>query len=320
MRRTITAPRKGFTLVELLVVIAIIGVLIGLLLPAVQAARESARRTACTNKLKQIGIAMHLYHDNKGKLPPAAVGQLADGSMSPDSGRAWSVDIMPFIEMTDLYDKYDQSRGSTALTASPGYSLSNRSLITDRRIPFQECPSRETFLSKPWSSFAGQVATISYGVCNGPQRCDGVAPDCYAGTNSFCSLSGSNWTKVDAGYHPGMFASKTAFQCRFSMVTDGLSKTLMIAETRGDLLRFNRSVFGQNFQGVPTGQRINSPSTNLSNVDNAYTTNMGAGSYHPSGALFCLGDGAVVFLNQGIDFELYNAIGGKADGITAETP
>src|SRR6476659_6871316 len=72
--------RRGFTLIELLVVIAIIAVLIALLLPAVQQARESARRTQCKNQLKQLGLAMHNYHDNSRQLPPGTVTWIGDAS------------------------------------------------------------------------------------------------------------------------------------------------------------------------------------------------------------------------------------------------
>ncbi len=94
----------GFTLVELLVVIAIIGILIALLLPAVQAAREAARRMQCTNNLKQIGIAMHNYHDVTGSLPPCSMGNL-------NSTRTWGLTsfhmiLMPFCENQARYDSY----------------------------------------------------------------------------------------------------------------------------------------------------------------------------------------------------------------------
>ena len=107
--------KYGFTLVELLVVIAIIGILIGLLLPAVQAARETARRTQCSNNLKQIGLALHNYHDVVKKFPRGAYSaQMACGGMVPNHeahGNSCMTMILPFIEQSALYNSWDFTRG-----------------------------------------------------------------------------------------------------------------------------------------------------------------------------------------------------------------
>src|SRR6516164_7143268 len=103
MRLKRTLPRGAFTLIELLVVIAIIAILIGLLVPAVQKVRDAAATTQCRNNLKQIGLAVHSYHDVKKSLPPARI--------SRDGYATWPVLIMPYIEQQPLYSMVNVGNG-----------------------------------------------------------------------------------------------------------------------------------------------------------------------------------------------------------------
>jgi prepilin-type N-terminal cleavage/methylation domain-containing protein len=118
--------RKAFSLVEMLVVIAIIGVLIALLLPAIQAAREAARRMSCLNNLKQIGIALHNYHDSQKQFPPSAT--LPRGS----TFNSWSVQarLLPYLEAENLENLIDWDLGYNSQPA-----------VTQVRVPTYLCPS-----------------------------------------------------------------------------------------------------------------------------------------------------------------------------------
>lgn len=150
--------RGGFTLVELLVVIAIIGVLIALLLPAVQAAREAARRMQCTNHFKQIGIAVHNFHDTNQGIPPmmiyfsggsALTHTPSGGYDSPQNGRLsfWGL-IYPFVERQALYDKLNEGSGvKEGFDRVPGHYWWRSVLGEDERkgfgsVSFYRCPSR----------------------------------------------------------------------------------------------------------------------------------------------------------------------------------
>ncbi len=137
--------RRGFTLIELLVVIAIIAILVALLLPAVQQAREAARRSSCKNNLKQIGVALHNYHDTHNAIPPAyaasiqATGVLADPG---PTGWGWGVMMLPFIEQGALYDAVrpntEPFHEDFATAGTPGAA---QRVQLQQPIPTYRCPS-----------------------------------------------------------------------------------------------------------------------------------------------------------------------------------
>ena len=155
----ISSPARGFTLVELLVVIAIIGILIALLLPAVQAAREAARRMQCTNNLKQIGIAMHTYHDSHKSFPPGNLhlSWMSDSDHDGNPGGVpcgtwgWPLFILPFAEQQALYSEFDFTKKAYAYATGVKYGGHSSTTsecgdsenmdIADKCPSFLRCPS-----------------------------------------------------------------------------------------------------------------------------------------------------------------------------------
>jgi prepilin-type N-terminal cleavage/methylation domain-containing protein len=136
VRFPLQRSRTGFTLIELLVVIAIISILVGLLMPAVQSARESANRIKCANNLKQIGLAMHLYHDQFQHLPPSR--------MSMREGPSWAWLILPQLEQENLYKRWPAGWPYPGLAAGAAVTpdaVSQINSVLGTAVPIYFCPS-----------------------------------------------------------------------------------------------------------------------------------------------------------------------------------
>lgn len=207
----------GFTLIELLVVIAIIAILIALLLPAVQQAREAARRTQCRNNLKQLGLALHNYHDSHSTFPPYKTwnnGQ--DCAGGPDGwtnqgGYSWRVMILPFIDQAPAYNRIDFTNHHSQANC-PG-STTSWGTITNQAIPGYLCPSDST------PPVIGGSAGTNYA---------GVVSSSAQAKLSFATTSGT----IPAEQLKAFFQMDNVGATRVSMtdLKDGTSNTIAIAE------------------------------------------------------------------------------------------
>ncbi len=196
-----TKMRSGFTLIELLVVIAIIAILIGLLLPAVQKVREAAARMKCSNNLKQLGLALHTYHDANDRFPPYYPAGLA----STDPRRYtenWSFVLLPYIEQDNIAKQ-------TIPTRADYFTL-----VRPRVIPTYICPSN----TQPTTVTSGVnvIALGSYLGITGRQRSDWKASPAGFG--------------IDTGIMAVTDLTGKPVKINFSSVTDGLSNTVAFAE------------------------------------------------------------------------------------------
>lgn len=323
--------RPAFTLVELLVVIAIIGILIALLLPAVQAAREAARRSQCSNNIKQIGLALHNYHDTTKSFPPSLMGYGGTGAClgaAPSNNcndthyMLWSGLILPFMEQTALYNSLTP-KGLGMWTGT------NLTLLQQARIGAYQCPSAPE-IAIPFNDGRGVNPRYhsNYNVAVAGLIGCTICPNGPAGDNvgDYWEQHFDDWGPTDARYDGAFMTggnNATPLSLNFANIKDGTSNTIFAGEVCQVSYNTNTNNYiyigGINAQdqfgrwSSSTGIQMNNPDTGIRGMS-------GFRSYHPGGAQFLLGDASSRFISENIDRITYAWLGTRANGESVSVP
>lgn len=298
-------------------VIAIIAILIALLLPAVQQAREAARRTQCKNNLKQIGLALHNYHDVHNTLPPQAIYGYWNGTSNLPRHHTWISMVLPYVEQANLYSQINFS--------APAWGQAH---VTGNLLPALLCPS-DTGITK------GNTRNIVY--------------------SNYAASEGHHWWNDASQPNRGVFTRE--LEAKFRDIVDGTSNTVAVAEVTGPSFEGgpgntngngrprvgNEAVFraafcaatftgavtqGQDARGAfkhPDGSTITdwfqggSPhhyAPIFMNHGGINTHWSGSNSRHTGGHQVSMADGSVQFVSQNIDWGVWRALGSVAGGET----
>ncbi|MEZ6140731.1 MAG: DUF1559 domain-containing protein [Zavarzinella sp.] len=337
--------RKAFTLIELLVVIAIIAILIGLLLPAVQKVREAANRSKCTNNLKQIGVALHAYHDVTGYLPSAGVSDQAPyGTGGSGWGSAWTVFILPYIEQDNIYRQL-------VFTGQSGWgaaATNNLTVTRNVKINTYLCPSSPVgdTAPSPMSGIGVAQANHYVSVCG---AVPGLIPG-FTETRTWVGNPATAGCCVGGILGGGGAMVPGVTKVTLPTIQDGTSNTILISEQNDFLFTQNGSkvrwgtgllhgwMIGWHsststwnggstdariFQGTTVRYRINQKTgwTNApghcgaSGVCDNIGTNIPLNSAHTGGVNALFGDGSVKFLRDSTQLNILAQLATRDDGI-----
>ncbi|MGI8982346.1 MAG: DUF1559 domain-containing protein [Pirellulaceae bacterium] len=272
--------RTGFTLVELLVVIAIIGVLVALLLPAVQYARESARAATCWNNQKQLGVALHLFHDTHRRLPPGWTGSDPDGP----PGWGWCSEILPQLEQNDLWANIRRDLPIDDPLNQPA---------RETPLPILLCPSDGV---KSKFIIHGGLGNVEFG------NMDVGTPLFEVSRTNYVGVFGTD--EIEDAPHDGNGTFYFKSQLTLADLHDGLSNTLVVGERQS---RLGGSTWTGVIQGANNAKaRIvgigDHPPNHPHHHFDDFTSN------HPNGVHFLLGDGSVKRLHNSIHEHVYRAL------------
>ncbi len=320
--------RVGFTLIELLVVIAIIAILIALLLPAVQQAREAARRTQCKNNLKQIGLALHNYHDVHKLFPGSSYcppnTTTSPGMTTIGHCHSYAEAILPFIEQAPLFNQIDFNIGN--------HQGVNIDVLNNKKFATLMCPTDPDagfFVNSREAAYTpgGPAGTVSQGASYkpsaGPMNLNGCPiPIMALGTTPNINCKGTQVGRLnDEAY--GMFNG--GFKCTgLQHALDGASNTVLFGEVLPVWNSFNM-IFSSHLQVgsfnlPPNYQRVNPAGCDKTVIKTArqstacYQTMAGFMSLHTGGLHVVLGDGAVRFVSDNIDYVTWVGLGDRDDG------
>jgi len=285
--------RLGFTLIELLVVIAIIAILIGLLLPAVQKVREAAARMQCSNNLKQIGLALHSYHDTLGSFPHGGTTPWAFNTAGTEAG--WAYQILPYIEQGNITNLV----GTT----------SNDSLARTKNVKIYQCPARRVGAR-----------------LNGFFLMDYASATPSDTPNSWDQFWYGNIWGVPTATYKGVIVRKGTGSSKVTMVsiTDGTSNTLLVGEKQLNPANYETGDWhddcgwgdGWDPDVVRYTGYVPQPDSKYGAGPSGSQDGYRFGSCHTGGMMGLLCDGSVRFISFNVNATTFNYLGDRQDGQT----